>query len=207
MAAIGGKAAPPPPTGCNDELEALLAKCNISEQLRALLIDKDFLEPIDIALIGVNETEATQAVEAVLPGDQSVPWDLTAKKNFKKLYIFCKSASHVANPGAASAPVPSRVADDEEGLPEGVPEAIEAAWAKKHNFHLSGARLLIGGDYNRVYNCVMKKKPMELPKMNPEKYRLANEGITGESKGLFLGEDGTVSASSKCQSQACPKNQ
>ena len=29
--------------------------------------------------------------------------------------------------------------------------------------------------------------------MDPEKFKLSNEGITGESKGLFLGEDGSVS--------------
>ena len=45
--------------------------------------------------------------------------------------------------------------DDEENLPDGVPEAIEAAWVKKHGFHLSGARMLIGGDFNRVYDCLM----------------------------------------------------
>ena len=43
----------------------------------------------------------------------------------------------------------------------------------------------------------MKKKPKDLPKMNPEKFRLANEGITGESRGLFLGEDGSVSSQKK----------
>ena len=137
-ALIGGKAvvAPPPPAGPSEELEALLCRCTISPQLRTLLIDKDFVEPLDLALLGASESEAVEQVEKVLPSDQSVPWDLTAKKNFKKLFLFCKNASHVGNPNAAPASGPSRVADDEEGLPEGVPEAIEAAWAKKHSFHL-----------------------------------------------------------------------
>ena len=38
----------------------------------------------------------------------------------------------------------------------------------------------------------MQKKPWCLPKMYNEQYRLSNEGLPGESKGLFLGEDGTV---------------
>ena len=63
---------------------------------------------------------------------------------------------------------------------------------KRHGFHLPGSCLLIGGNYNRVYNCLMKKSPRMLPKMDPEKFRLASEGITGESRGLFLAENGSV---------------
>ena len=48
--------------------------------------------------------------------------------------------------------------EDEDPLPEGVPEAIEKAWIAKHGFHLSGARFFSGGDYNRVYSCLMKKR-------------------------------------------------
>ena len=58
--------------------------------------------------------------------------------------------------------------------------------------HLILLRLLIGGDFNRVYNCLNKKKPRELPKMDPENFRLVNEGVTGEAKGLFLREDGVT---------------
>ena len=54
--------------------------------------------------------------------------------------------------------------------------------------------MLIGGDHNRIYNYLNKRKPRELPKINPGKFRLANEGITGESKGMFLSEDGKVSS-------------
>ena len=112
-----------------------------------------------------------------------------AKTKTRKIWTLCQGAG----PSSGSA-TPAQVAaqDDEQPLPEGVPEAIEAAWVKKHGFHFSGARLLVGGDYNRVYNCLMKKTPRELPKMDPEKFRLANEGATGESKGLFFVDDGHV---------------
>ena len=38
----------------------------------------------------------------------------------------------------------------------------------------------------------MRKKPRELPKMDPEKFRITTEGISGESKGFFLKDDGTL---------------
>ena len=37
--------------------------------------------------------------------------------------------------------------------------------------------------------------------MEPEKFRLANDGVTGESKGVFLSEDGTVSAKKEFYSE------
>ena len=61
---------------------------------------------------------------------------------------------------------------------------------ERHGFHLSGSRLLAGGDYSRVYNCIVKKKPREIPKMDPEKFKLLSEGISGESKGPLLLDTG-----------------
>ena len=179
-----------------DELMALADKVGLGKEMRAHLVANDFLDPLDIKLLGSTDTEVITNVQNSLPSDNSVPWDLTAQKNIKKLWTFAKNAAPEVS-SHQSVAAPARAPDDEEALPEGIPEAIEKAWAQRHSFHLSGARLLIGGDYNRVYNCLMKKKPKELPKMNPEKFRLANEGITGESKGLFLGEDGTVATHKK----------
>ena len=72
--------------------------------------------------------------------------------------------------------------DNEEELPDGMKEALEAAWAKKHHSHLSGARLLIGGDFNRVYNCIVKKKPREIPKMDPENTASLLRGLQANRK-------------------------
>lgn len=203
MHGIGGASAfapvlaPPAPPGFTVELDALAVQVNLGADMRAFLIANDFLDCMDIALIGSEEKEVVENIEKAIDGvSPAIEWNLTAKKRIKKLWTYCKNAAPPPSVQASASAAP-RVADDEEGLPEGVPEAIEKAWTKKHSFHLSGARLLIGGDYNRVYNCLNKKKPMDLPKMDPEKFRLANEGITGESKGLFLGEDGSVSSKKK----------
>ena len=95
------------------------------------------------------------AVEAEL----GAALDMGAKARVKKLWTFCQAAK--AEPVSGSGPPSSapQARDDEENLPEGVPEAIEMAWIKKHQFHLSGSRLLIGGDYNRIYNCINKRNP------------------------------------------------
>ena len=183
-----------------DELQALADKAKIGSEMRDFLIKMDFLDPMDVSLIGSTESEVIKNVADSLPTDGSVPWTLTDQKNIKKLWAFSKNAAPAVQ-ASASAPAPARAPDDEEALPDGIPEAIEKAWVTRHSSHLSGARLLIGGDYNRVYNCLMKKRPKELPKMNPEKFRLANEGLTGESKGLFLGEDGTVATHKKYYSE------
>ena len=53
---------------------------------------------------------------------------------------------------------------------------------------------LEGGEYNRVYNCIVKKKKLrEIPKMDPEKSKLLSEAISGESKGLLLLQTGGCS--------------
>ena len=186
--------APGAPPGFTVELDALAVQVGLGKEIRAFLIANDFLDCLDITLLGGDEKEVIENVEKAIVGETpAIPWELVDKKRIKKLWTFCKNSApspSVSAPARAAASAP----DDEEGLPDGVPEAIEKAWIAKHSFHLSGARLLIGGDYNRVYNCLNKKKPIHLPKMDPEKFKLANEGITGESKGLFLGEDGSVSA-------------
>ena len=179
----------------SQELLALMARCKIPDALRSVLAEKDFLDCHDISLLGESEKDVIDAVKEVLPS--GLVLDVTLSKNIKTLWGFCCAAA--PNNGATGAPAvqTAQVNDDEAPLPEGVPEAIEKAWVGKYGFHLSGARLLIGSDYNRVYNCLNKKKPIELPKMNPEQFRLQNEGVTGESKGLFLSEDGHVSSHKK----------
>ena len=130
-------------------------------------------------------------VDAIRPEtatlDSNFNIDLSAAIKIKQLWTFCKQAS--PDPSSQLA-LSSAVKDDEDNLPEGVPEAIEKAWLAKHGFHFNGSRLLIGGDCNRVYNGLMKKKPKTLPKMDPEKFKLTNEGAAGESRGLLLTEDG-----------------
>jgi hypothetical protein len=152
---------------------------------------------LDVALLANDEIELIKNVGDCLPTDNSVAWGLVDKKNIKKLWTFCKQAAPASAAGPGVPNITVSQDNEEASLPEGVPEAIEAAWVKKHNFHLPGSRMLRGGDYNRVYNCLNKKKPVELPQMNPEKFRLQSEGVTGESKGLFLSEDGTVTSQKK----------
>ena len=177
----------------NAELAALCDKVRVPQNLRDWFVANEFCDPMDISLLGADEKELVSNVTDALPGDNSIVLDLTLKVKLKKLWTLC-GASSTSNPSSG----PSNIAKgDEENLPDAVPEAIEAAWIKKHHFHLSGARLLIGGDYNRVYNCLMKKRPRELPKMDPEKFRLANESVSGESKGLFLTDDGKVNRKSE----------
>ena len=180
----------------SQELVALFEKCRIPEELRKLLADKDFLDCHDVTLLGESEKEVIDALKGCVPSSSPIDFDITVTKNVKKLWQLCCAAA----PKAAASSAPNIVVatvDDDAPLPDGVPEAIEKAWVEKHGFHLSGARLLVGSDYNRVYNCLNKKKPMELPKMDPQRFRLQNEGVTGESKGLFLSEDGHVSSHKK----------
>ena len=177
--------APEEPPNFTQELDALATKVKLDQGLRTFLIAKDFLDPMDIGLLGADEEAVIENVRRAIrdhEGDKP-NFGITEMKNIKKLWTFCKGSVPATAASPAQAVV--RAPDDEEPIPEGVPEAIEKAWLSKHGFHLSGSRLLIGGDFNRVYNCLNKKKPRELPKMNPEKFRLANEGVTGESKGLF----------------------
>ena len=176
----------------SQELIALFEKCKIPIELRTILTDKDFVEVHDITLLGESEKEVVEAIKGCIPSGSSLSFDLTLTKNIKKVWQLACAAAPKSGPAAGPSVVVASV-DDDAPLPDGVPEAIEKAWVAKHGFHLSGARLLVGSDYNRVYNCLNKKKPMELPKMDPQKFRLQNEGVTGESKGLFLSEDGHVS--------------
>ena len=76
-------------------------------------------------------------------------------QNIKKLRTLARGA--VPSPGAPTPASSVSAPDDSAPLPEGVQEAIEVAWIKRHGFHLSGARLLIGSDDNRVYSCLNKK--------------------------------------------------
>ena len=177
------------------ELQALCEKAKILKFLTDFFLSKEFVDPLDISLMGDNESEVLQLLRgANIPG---ADWDdFTLPVKVKKLYIFCKAAVPFDHGGKGPSTAKPSVEDDEP-LPDGVPEAIESAWVKAHGFHLNGSRLLIGGDYNRVYNCLMKKDPRELPKMDPEKFRLSNEGVTGETKGLFFTDQGTVMPKSK----------
>ena len=106
----------------------------------------------------------------------------------------CPASPKAAGASSGTSIVQVASVDDDAPLPDGVPEAIEKAFVDKRGFHLSWARLLVGSDLHRVYNCLNKKKPMELPKTAPRKVRLRNEGVTGESKGLLLSEDGQVTS-------------
>ena len=123
--------------------------------------------------------------------------DVTLTKNETKLSGLCCAVSPKACSSSGTQSVAVVSAEDDAPLPEGVPEALEKAWVSKYGFHLSGARLLVGSHYNRVHNCFNKKKPIELLKMDPQKYRFQNKGVTGESKGLFLSEGGHVSSQKK----------
>ena len=175
----------------SEELIAFFEKCKIPQALKSGLTDKDFLDCHDIKLLGETEKEVIENAKKCVPG--TFDFDVTVTKNVKKLWqLACAAAPKASGSGVGPSVVVANV-DDDAPLPDGVPEAIEKAWVDKYGFHLSGARLLVGSDYNRVYNCLNKKKPMELPKMDPQKFRLQNEGVTGESKGLLLSEDGHVS--------------
>ena len=175
--------------GFSDVMQAFVEKFKIDEPVRKLLIEKEIFEPLDFSLIAENESECVKVLGTAL-GSPLDP--LTSAVRVKKLYTFC-CASKPALGDTPTTPH-AKVGDDEENLPEGVPEQIERKWMDRHGFHLSGARLLAGGDYNRVYNCIVKKKPREIPKMDPEKFKLLSEGISGESKGLLLLETGGVVA-------------
>ena len=157
MAAVAAKVANSLGEEVSQELVALMARCKIPDALRDVLAEKDFLDCHDISLLGESEQIVVDAVKNVLPS--ALVLDVTLTKNIKKLWGFCCAASPKA--GATGAPaVTIAQADDDAPLPEGVPEAIEKAWAGKYGFHLSGARLLAGSDYNRVYNCLNKKRPI-----------------------------------------------
>ena len=177
-----------------DELIAMCDKCKIPDALRLFLVEKDLLDCQDISLLGESEKDAIATLQSALPTDGSITLDITLLKNVKKLWGMSVAATPKVQGSGGTPTVVAASVDDDAPLPDGVPEAIEKAWVHKHGFHLSGARLLVGSDFNRVYNCLNKKKPMELPKMDPQKYRLQNEGVTGESKGLFLSETGHVSS-------------
>ena len=74
----------------------------------------------------------------------------------------------------------------------GVPAAIEDAWVVKQKNPPQWRAVADGGDFKRICNCLFKKMPRELPKTDSEKSPLVNEGVSGESKGFFLREDGTM---------------
>ena len=177
------------------ELIALFEKCKIPPAPRTGLTDKDFIECDDMTLLGETEKEVIESAKKCVPG--SFDFDVTMTRHFKKLWHLACAANPKANGGPAGTSVVVASVDDDAPLLDGAPEAIEKAWVDKYGFHLSGARLLVGSDYNRVYDCINKKSPMELPKMDPQKFRLQNEGVTGESKGLLLSKDGHVSARKK----------
>ena len=179
------------------ELLAMVQKVKLPDALCKFLVEKDFVDVEDISLLGDSEKDAVANLQNALPTDGSIPMDITVVKNVKKLWGMCLAATPKAGGSGGTPTTVIASVDDDAPLPNGVPEAIEKAWVSKHGFHFSGARLLVGSDYNRVYNCLNKKQPIELPKMDPQKYRLQNEGVTGESKGLFLSEDGHVSSHKK----------
>ena len=173
------------------ELQALIDKVGLDQPIIDVFVDKGILDPLDVTLIGDSEKEYVDALSAAV-GAAFDP--LTSARRAKKLRALCAQSSAIQSLTPTTPSVKSSAPDHEEPLPDGVPEAIEQAWAKRHNFNLSGHRILIGSDFNRIYNCLIKKRPREVPKMDPEKMRLTAEGITGESKGLFLSESGTVTA-------------
>ena len=177
-----------------------MIKFKMPVEVQAFFKAYDCLEPVDIKYLGHDEGEVVQSVK---DGVDAQHLNLGVIKNVRKLYALCSS------PGAAgsSAGVGPASFDDEAPIPDGVPEAIESAWIKRHGFHLAGARLLAGGDYNRIYNCLNKKNPRELPKMDPEKFRIQTEGITGESKGMFISEDGKVAAKKEYWSEIVSADQ
>ena len=94
---------------------------------------------------GPDADTMLKTVRGEVPADVGI--DFAAGVTLKKLWSYCQSAAPAA--AGQQAPVPAAL-DDEKPLPEGVPEAIEKAWMRKYNFHLSGARLLSGGDHNRA---------------------------------------------------------
>ena len=122
------------------EMLAILDKCKIPESLRTFLLSKDLVDTLDIKLIGGSEADVLQEIKDGIGRIQDAPeWDLSLNVKVKKLWTLCCQAQGGEQPGAAgSARQPS--VDDEEALPDGMSEAIEAAWVKQHKFHPSGAR-------------------------------------------------------------------
>ena len=200
-----GAAAAASTAALSTELRALCDKCSLDQPIVDVFLAKGIIDPLDVTLIGGDEAEFISALQDACGGTQ---FDiLTTARRAKKLRALCVQAS--ASPSGTPQTPSGRASgpDDEEPLPDGVAEAIEGAWVKKYHFHLTGHQMLIGSDFNRIFNCIIKKKPREVPKMDPEKMRLTSEGISGESKGLFLSEAGTVTAKKSYYSEIVAHDQ
>ena len=104
------------------ELQALCDKAKIPKFLIDFFVSKEFVDPLDISLLGDSESEVLQLLRnGTIPG---ADWDdFTFPVRVKKLYIFCKAAVPADRGGSGPSKAKPSVEDDEP-LPDGVPEAI-----------------------------------------------------------------------------------
>ena len=86
MHGIGGASAfapvlaPPAPPGFTVELDALAVQVNLGADMRAFLIANDFLDCMDIALIGSEEKEVVENIEKAIDGvSPAIEWNLIPK--------------------------------------------------------------------------------------------------------------------------------
>ena len=80
------------------ELQALCEKAKILKFLTDFFLSKEFVDPLDISLLGDNESEVlTLLRNAIIPG---ADWDdFTLPVKVKKLYIFVRLRSRLTKEG------------------------------------------------------------------------------------------------------------
>ena len=140
----------------------MVEKVSLDQSIVDVFLAKGIVDPLDVALIGDDEGDYISILQTAVGGSQFDA--LTTARRAKILRALCVQAS--TSPAGTPQTPSARASgpDDEEPLPDGVAEAVEGAWSKKYNFHLTGARMLIGSDFNRIFNCSITKKPREVPK-------------------------------------------
>ena len=71
------------------ELDAIAVSVNFPAEMRAFLIEADFVDCLDVALLGANESEVVANFkEAIVGSDPAIAFGLSQQKSLKKLWTF-----------------------------------------------------------------------------------------------------------------------
>ena len=172
--------------GFTADLAALVSTTGLGPVFTKYLEECEVRDVLDVASLASSEERFEKVLEDAEIGDK--PREAIKAR---KLWFLAKEAKSsretcASNPAAAAV-------SDESPLAPGVVESLRDNFAKTHNFHFAGSRLLADAAFNSTYRG-LHKEPKKLKVVLLENVRsMASIDTDGELSGLLMSKTGSVS--------------
>ena len=185
MMAIAG----PTTEGFTPDLAALLIQTQVGPLFTAYLkTELEIQDVMDLALLASDE-----AAFNVVMIEAKIADAPREKVKARKAWTMAREARDQRNVSAGPASGAAASAADDGPLAHGVVESLRDAFVLKHQFHLSGARLLSDSAFNSTYRGV-HRTPMRLKIILLENVKaMSNLNTENDLTGVVLSSAGGIS--------------